>query len=178
MLLDTMKPITLLAMAPSGETFFARDQFDRVWLYQPLGAGEPKVVAERDVERAVTAHAFERFEREFPTWQALDDFRHEHALNLAPLVVSDDDELDLDDVERLSDVARRWISEGKGVQARKLVLRLLRLPAVRVDNTMHERLLGVLEALSEPPTIVFRSSETEPVKEAAHDRWEQLLKVA
>lgn len=174
-----MKPITLLAMAPSGETFFARDQFDRVWLYQPRGAGPPAVVSEPVVERAVVAHGFERMEVAFPTWQALDEFRHEQAVNLAPLVDFDQDAIDLDDVLRLVTVGRRWIDEGEGVRARKLVLRLLRVPAVRADDAAHERLLGLLETVNEPPPLVFQSqTTTEPVKAAAHERWEQLRKVA
>src|SRR5437588_3073505 len=128
-----MDDITLLAMAPSGETFFARDRSGRVWLYQPLGAGAPEVVDEDLAERAIADHGFDRIGQGFRTWQALDDFRQVHAERLAPRVKLDRNDLDLDDVARFLAVAQRWATEGEGPRARKLLLRLLRVPAVRAD---------------------------------------------
>ncbi len=172
------RQITLLAMAPSGETFLARDERGQVWLYQPLGAGAPEIVSESLVERAVADHGFDRIDQSFASWQALDEFRQRRAIRLAERVTVDRDALTLDDVERLLKVAHRWLQDGETGRASRLLTSLLRLPSVRADAPMNDRLLSLLETLAAPPRVVPRPLRTDATAAAAHDRWERTLNVA
>ncbi len=114
--------IMLIAMAPSGETFITRDGNGRVWLHQPEGAGGAGPIADAVAERAVADHGFDRIDEEFETWAALDEFRQARAARVTPAVIVDRNALDLDDVERLLGVGKRWRAEGQGARARRLVL--------------------------------------------------------
>lgn len=160
-------------MAPSGETFLARDRRGQVWLYQPVGAGEPRVVDEALTQRAIADHGFDRVDQEFETWQALDAYRRAHAVPLGPNVQLDRDDLDRENVERFLGVAQRWVAGGEARRARKLVLRLLRLPVVRGDAEVQERLLALLDEFEEPPVRV-EPAQLDPLKRAARERWERL----
>jgi len=132
-----MSPVTLVAMAPSGETFVTREANGRVWLHQPEGAGGAGPIDEATVARAVTDHGFDRIEQDFDGWAALDAFRQERAALVTPPVVVDRDALDLDDVEEMVAVARRWVDEGDGARARRLAFALLRVPAVLAAPDTH-----------------------------------------
>ena len=159
-----------MAMAPSGETVIVRDRSGRVWLHPPQGAGRPEVIDEALAQRAVADHGFERIDRSFQSWEQLDRFRQERASRLNPKVVVNRDALDLEDVERLTAVGRRWVAEGQGARARGLVVELLRLPAVRADGEAHDRLLAFLEELAQPRLSVVSKPLTRR-QAAARERW-------
>lgn len=168
-----MSGIVLLAMAPSGETFFARDSSERVWLIQPEGAGPPRTVDDRLVQRAVADHGFERVEREFSTWPELDDFRQALATRVTPDQIIDRDAFDLEDLRLLIDVAQRWVAEGEGRRARRLALELLRVPAIVADLETHEWLVSFIESLDEP-RAGLRSVPSTSRQSAARARWQAL----
>lgn len=71
--------VTLLAMAPSGESYMVSDAADRVWSIRPPGAGEPRMVETEMVDIAIAKHGFERVDREFQSWAEADRFRLERA---------------------------------------------------------------------------------------------------
>jgi len=169
--------ITLLAMAPSGETFITRHGRGRVWLHQPEGAGGAGPIADTVVERAVADHGFDRIDQDFETWAALDEFRQARAARVTPPVVVDRDALDLDDVRWLIGVGERWRAKGEGARARRLVLELMRVPAVLGDAESHELLVTCLEQVDEPP-IVVASAPSSPLKARAQERWQVLQNAA
>lgn len=146
--MDHTRAITLVSMAPSGETFIARDRSGRLWLYQPEGAGGAGPIDEALAERAVADHGFDHVDRGFATWADLDQFRQEQAARVTPDVMIDRDGFDRHDVERLLGVAKRWIARGEGHLARRLVTELLRVPAVRSDPELLDKLVSVVEELA------------------------------
>jgi len=164
--------ITLLAMAPSGETFIVRHPNGQVWLIQPAGAGEPELVDEEVVARAVADHGFHRLDEEFESWADLDDFRQRRAAEVTPEVIVDRDALDLDDVRQFLDAGRRWVADGEGPLALSLALELLRVPVVRADPQALDSVVSFLETLNAAPPDIH-SQPTTPLQSAARDRWRQ-----
>jgi len=166
-----MDRITLMAMAPSGETYLARDRVGRIWLIQPLGAGEPEVVDASVVDRAVAHGGFDKVEEAFDSWEALDRFRQERAALAVPDVVVDRERLDIDDVDEMLVVVRRWIDGSEPARARRATIALLRLPVARADAAIHERLVVILEELDQPPRR-FHSQPLTADQRAARNRWD------
>lgn len=169
-----MDGVTLLAMAPSGEVLLARDAVGQVWLIRPEGAGRPEVIDEELAERGIAEHGFHRVDREFTDWRALDDFRQERAAAVAPAIVVEHESLDLEDVQRLLKVGRRWIAEGNGPRARRLAFELLRVPAVRVHEESHDDVVSLLEKLDRAPVQV-RSTPATELQSAARARWREVV---
>lgn len=165
-----MDRITLLAMAPSGETFLARDRFGKVWLFQPVGAGETAEVDAGLVERAVAFGGFDRIDEQFDSWEELHQFRQDRAALVVPDVVVDSDRLDDRDVTEMLDVATRWRDAGEPVRAQRAVLALLRLPVARGDANLNERLVSFLEGLAQPPAR-FPSEPRTAEHRAARERY-------
>ena len=172
-----MRPIILVAMAPSGETFITRDSGGRLWLHQPEGAGGAGSIDEARARRAVADHGFEPVDREFADWASLDEFRQQQAAQVTPAVVVEVDAFDLEDVDRLLAVGRDWKDEGDLTGAWRLVVELLRVPAVRADAATHETLVGFLAELSKPEDGPSPAS-TSPVKARARERWHQVTNAA
>ena len=166
-----MDRIALLAMAPSGETYLARDHIGRIWLMPPRGAGEPEVVDVDVVDRAIAYGGFDQIDEEFDSWPDLDRFRQERAALVVPDVIVDRDRLDAEDVCEMVAVVRRWIDDGERGQARRATFALLRLPVALDDAALHERLVTILEELDQP-AMPFRSQPVTATKRAARDRWD------
>ena len=165
-----MDRITLLAMAPSGETYLARDRFGKVWLFQPVGAGETTEVDAGLVERAVAFGGFDRIDEHFDSWDELERFRQVRAALVVPDVVVDPERLDGDDVTEMLVVATRWRDAGEPVRAQRAVLALLRLPIARADPDLNERLVSFLEGLTQPPAR-FPSEPRTAMHQAARERY-------
>ncbi|MFF1389107.1 hypothetical protein [Rhodococcus erythropolis] len=72
---DPSDTVTLIAMPPSGETFFVRDGFGITWLVRPPGAGIPLRSDTESAERAVSHQSWDRIDRLFDSWSALDEYR-------------------------------------------------------------------------------------------------------
>jgi hypothetical protein len=172
-----MDPITLLAMAPSGETYLARDRGGRIWLIQPLGAGENEVVDTDLVERAVADGGFDRIDAQFNSWEELDRFRQERAALVVPDIVVDRDRLDAEDVDEMLAVVRKWIDGGERARARRATFAFLKLPIARTEATIHERLVAILEEL-ERPLMRFQSQPVTATQRAARDRWDAQERLA
>jgi hypothetical protein len=162
--------IALLAMAPSGETYMARDPFGRVWLLQPPGAGEPLVIDASVVDAAVGKHGFERVDREFTSWAELDRFRLEMASLTTRLPAAEARPLDLEDVARLFGVVRRWAAGGETSRARQASFALLEEPVVLGDPAVHHRILLFLKDLGEPRSLLAPDPGSDD-KAKYHDRW-------
>ncbi|HVF13722.1 MAG TPA: hypothetical protein VM942_03935 [Acidimicrobiales bacterium] len=165
-----MGSIALLAMAPSGETYMVRDEFGRTWLIQPPGAGDPRVIEPDVVELAVARHGFDKIDQDFPSWSDLDRFRQARAASAAPPLAVEARPLDLDDVERLFRVVRRWADQGEVHCARRAVFALLAAPAVRADAEVHGRLIAFVQGLEEPASP-FVAAPTSEEKRRARDRY-------
>jgi hypothetical protein len=164
-------------MAPSGEVFITLDSGGRQWLHQPEGAGGDGPVDDETVLRAIADHGFDRIDREFPDWAALDAFRQERAALVTPPVVVDQDAFDLTDVAELLSVGREWKAEGDVSGAWRLVIELLRVPAVRADTAVHESLVVFLAELSKPELGPAPGSPS-PAKDRARKRWQQVKNAA
>lgn len=168
-----MDRITLLAMAPSGETYLARDRAERVWLFQPIGAGEPEIVDPSLVGRAVAHGGFDRVDRDFESWDDLDRFLNDRASLVVQEFVRDPSELDSHDVARLLAVARSWMDDGHHRRATQTALALLSLPAARADVAVHDRLVALLVELGQPSPR-WRSEPKTDAQRAVRERWDSL----
>ena len=163
---------TLVAMSRSGETFITRSKRHPLWLHLPPGAGGSGPLDEAGAERAVADHGFVRIDKDFATWDDLDAFRQEEAANFAPPVAIEPAGLDAEDVQEMLDVARRWSTEGEPGQSRRLLLRLLLVPAARAEADLQDRIVAALEALDEPDLgLRLRQLPTDPLKLAARRRY-------
>jgi hypothetical protein len=166
-----VKPVTLVAMAPSGATLLVRDTSDRTWLCPSPGAGQPCVIDPERVEQVIARGDLERIDREFASWEELDAFRQERARRVTPQTIVDIDSFDAHDVERHLAVAERWLAEGDAERPRKLAFRLLRTPVAHSDAEVHERLVNLLERLGQP-VLSLRSTPRTPLQAAARERWQ------
>jgi hypothetical protein len=164
--------VTLVAMTRSGATLVLRDRVDRLWLYPPEGAGRPRVVSPELADQVIARQDMERVDRDFQSWQDLDEFRQERASALTPTTIVDLQALDPDDIESLLGVAERWRAEGDAERARRLVIKLLGTPVARADEALHARLLALLERLEEP-RLDIRPGPRTPRQAAARERWQQ-----
>jgi hypothetical protein len=166
-----VKPVTLVAMAPSGATLVVRDTDDRTWLYPSPGAGQPRLIDSERVEQVIARGDLERIDRDFAGWEELDAFRQERARRVTPQTIVDIDSFDAHDVERHLAVAEQWLAEGDADRPRKLALRLLRTPVARSDTEVSDRLIDFLERLGEP-VVAFRSTPRTSLQAAARERWQ------
>jgi hypothetical protein len=166
-----VKPVTLVAMAPSGATLLVRDSDDRTWLCPSPGAGQPCLIDPERIEQVIARGDLERIDRDFAGWEELDAFRQERARRVTPQTILDIDSFDAHDVERHLSVAERWLANGDADRPRKLALRLLRTPVARSDAEVHERLIDLLERVGEP-LIAFRSTPRTSLQAAARERWQ------
>lgn len=171
---EGFESITLLALAPSGETLMVRDRSGRIWLIRPPGAGPSQLVDVPVVERAIADHGFLRIEQDFENWETLEAYRQERAAEIMPGVAVSRHALDSEDVRRLLGVARRWITDDRGPQARALALELLRTNAARQDINLHEELVSFLADMNElRPDFV--SEPATPLQASARQRWSESL---
>lgn len=169
--------ITLVCMAPSGETFVTRDERGLMWLHQPVGAGGAGPVDEATATFAVAQHGFDRIERTFDDWPALDDYRLERAALVTPAVVVDREAFDVHDVRRLLAVAQEWAAKGDALGASSLVLELLKVPAVRDDPETYAALVEFLEGPGRPRPLLGPPPAS-PLKAKARQVWKQLHDIA
>lgn len=65
--------IRLLAMSPSGESFFTRDHDGTFWQQWRLGLDFCRQATESEVNAAVLEHGFERVDLDFETWEEARD---------------------------------------------------------------------------------------------------------
>ncbi len=169
--------ITLVAMARSGEVLIVRDASGQTWLYQPEGAGGSGRIDEETIEWAMRSLGLVSVMASFNSWEELDDYRQRRASEATPSVLTDPRNFDLADVQRLRVVAERWADAGRGVDARRLVLRLLHVPAVLTDPKTHDDLVRLVERLD---TLTLPSMPKSPNgrKAAARERWRAILPAA
>jgi hypothetical protein len=166
-----MKPVTLVAMAPSGATLVVRDPDDRTWLCPSPGAGQPHVIDPERVEQAIAYGDLERIDQDFADLKELDAFRQERARRVTPQMIVDIDAFDAHDVEELLEVAEEWLAEGDAARPRKLAYRLLRTPVACSDVEVNERLVGFLERLEEP-VVALSSTPSTKRHAAGRERWQ------
>jgi hypothetical protein len=164
--------ICLIAIAPSGAVLVVRDRDGRLWLYPPEGAGVPRMLDDRLAEQVIARQGLKRVDREFGTWAELDEFREEYAAQTAPDVKIDVAGLDAEDVEGFLAVAERWLADGDLDRSRRLLVRLLRVPALGENADTYERLVTMLEGFDAPPRPALRSEPRTPLQEAARERFD------
>lgn len=81
--------IRLLAMSPSGESFYVRRDNGTFWQHWRLGPGIPRQVTKFEVGVAVATHDFERVDLDFETWEeARDEFLRRVRRSPEPVVVT------------------------------------------------------------------------------------------
>jgi len=160
------RELRLLALAPSGETYFV--EIDGVaWLMRPPGAGGARSVDPSVVDRAVTNHGFERVDRTFERAEDLDAFRNEVAARIAPDEATRPESFDEDDVRRLLGVARRWRA-ADDPRAGRLLSRLLEAPAALANRDL---LLEIAELLKPEPAIDLSTKAPDVLGQAARERF-------
>lgn len=169
---DTSRLVTLVAMPDSGEVFIVRDDNGAVWLIQPPGAGDPELITNGVVERAVVDHGFERIEESFTSWAQLDAERQRRAgVGLTPRGV-DVERFDSEDVAQVMRALQRCRRRGQIVRARRVAHRLLRAPVLQRDLGLYRGLVEFLEELdaippSPPFSVVDDASERMPARQRA-----------
>lgn len=166
----------LMSMARSGETFITHDDRRGYWLHLPEGAGGAGPISASDAARAVRDHGFVPVERDFTSWPDLDDFLEAEAATLGPIASPDPTTFDRTDVEELLAIAREWLVTGEGPRAQRLVTQLFRAPVSLSQPDLRDELLGLLDRLGTTTPVLRseRSAAHDPVKAAAHRRWEHL----
>lgn len=165
---------TLVAMAPSGETFISTTSTRGPWLHVAPGAQGAGPIEPADVDRAVADHGFIRVDRAFATWTELDDDRNRRAAEAIAPVEIDVDELDRDDIDELLGVAERWLGQHERARAGRLVTRLLRASVVKSSPALLDAISAILERATESTTSSYVRSAEDPVKQMAHRRWDTL----
>jgi hypothetical protein len=166
----------LLAMTATGDVFFADDGFGTVWLFEALAGGDPLRVERSEVDDAVARHGIERVDREFASWDALDEFRRGRAGAFLEQFAPASHELTVDDARRGVAQARRWLQGNERALARKLALHLLGIDAVRLDKALMDEVRAVIEEATEPrlrvPRRLPRGDLVTRSMERYRDRWE------
>lgn len=142
------RPITLVAMPPSGEVFIARDG-DTLWLVPPPGAGPRKVIDEETVARAVADHGFDLIDESFPSWAELDAERQQRAGIGLTAVKIDVDDFDASDVRGVLRALERFRRRGQSARSRRVAHRLLEAPVVRSDDELHASVMALLYELDD-----------------------------
>lgn len=141
--------IALLAMAPSGESFLARDQSGTTWLVHPPGAGDAEVVSGEIVDEAVR-QGWDRVEQTFTSWAQLDNARQVRVAATGRQGRVDVSRFDGEDVRRVLAVVDSWQRSGEVIRARRALHRLLQdATVVRADNGLFETVTRVLTELDE-----------------------------
>ena len=129
--------IRLLALSPSGEAFFTRDQHGVIREHWRLGGLDPLQVSEREVDRAVVDHGFERAGVDLETWAEVED-EFDRRIRRAdePLVPTPAT------ARALPPVLDRWLAwPADRPNVVPLVLRLLQEDSVRQSGDLARTLL-------------------------------------
>lgn len=129
--------IRLLAVSPSGEAFFTRDQHGVIREHWRLGGLDPLQVSEHEVGRAVVDHGFERAGVDLKTWAEVED-EFDRRIRRAdePLVPT------AATARALLPVLDRWLAwPADRPNVVPLVLRLLEEVAIRQDAELSRRLV-------------------------------------
>lgn len=147
------------------------DQHGAQWIVQPRGAGDPQIVGDDVVERAVIGHGFDRIERSFETWERLDAERQRRAgLGLAAVQI-DVEHFDAEDVQQMMRALGRCRQRDQIPQARRVAHRLLRAPVIRQNLDLYRDLVAFLDELDEIPVPrVSTTTSAEPDREPARAR--------
>lgn len=142
--------ITLVAMAPSGETFIARDADGVLRLYAP--ARPPEGVDDETVERALLA-GFDRVEKSFASWAELNAERQRRAGLIRRDVRADVTTWDAARTRRAFSQIASWIVAGRVTSARRVLQELLHAPVVMQEPTLVEEIAELLDRCSEYETV-------------------------
>lgn len=165
------RSVTLVAMPPSGEVFIVRDHDGAQWLVQPPGAGDPELVTDKVVERAVIDHGFDRIEESFETWKHLDADRQRRAGIGHTAMHVDVERFDAEDVRQMMRAMRRCRQRGEIPRAVRVAHRLLRAPVLREDLELFEELVAFLDELDAiPAATVPTAIDVEPDRIPARAR--------
>jgi hypothetical protein len=167
--------IRLLAMTGAGDVFFADDGRGHIWLFDSMSDDDPVIVSEQEVDRAVADHGLVQVEQEFPSWDALDDFRRSRARLFLERFTPQRQDLTAADVRRGVQQVRRWINDNEQSRGRELALYLLRAEVVRADKELHSELLDLLKESVRPLLRIHRPQfDEELVRQGTQrmrDRW-------
>lgn len=139
--------IKLLAVAPSGEVFFTRDQHGQVWEHRRLGLLDPIQVGEQVVDRVVLDHGYERVDEDAETWGDVEDLVErrirrieKHDLPVNRVVA-----------QSMLPVIDNWLASSADRHlVVPLVTRLLEEDTVAGDATLRRQLLERVQRASAP----------------------------
>lgn len=166
--------VALLAMPPSGETYFVRDQCDTVWLIHPPGAGEPTISTLDDVKEAVALHDWNRVDQSFANWEDLDRTRQ-----VLAAAVSGHRRLDLARFDRfeITRLLNRHSDPRTDEQIRRATIIVSRLlheaPLVReVDEIFFQATTLLNRLLSNRPTPQTTDPQSSSRRSRAYARME------
>jgi hypothetical protein len=137
------RSIILVAMAPSGETFLARDAEGALLLFPP--GRPPEQVDDEVAERAVLA-GFVRVDMPFASWVALDQERQRRAGSVVRDFAVDVTTWDVARLRRALPALETWIEQGRTGPARTVLHQLLRAPVVRAQDGLLDEISGLLQS--------------------------------
>jgi hypothetical protein len=86
--------------------------------------------------------------------------------------------LDVADIVELLGVAEQWIANSEGQRASQLVSKLLRIPVVRQDDALFDKVTTIMLELSGAPHAPIRRLSLRPMQTAARNRWGTLQAAA
>ena len=146
---------SLLAMTPAGEAAFVRDDRQRIWLIKFSERYRQKSVTVNEVETAINKYGWVQVDVDFPSWDALDNYRLQRAAdgldNLPDPEVADYDHRDVEVI------LKRVATAGpeRRADAEKLLTDLmLRCRAVRTDDELAAMVAEQLDAIRQPPSLI------------------------
>ncbi len=142
--------IALVAMAPSGETFIARDADGVLRLYAP--ARPAHAVDGKTVERALLA-GFDRVEKSFASWAELDAERQRRAGPVRSDVRADVTTWDAARTRRALSSIASWIAEGRVASARRVLHEVLRAPILVEEPALLTEVAELLERTDEYESV-------------------------
>ena len=133
--------VRLLAMAPSGEVYFTKDQYGAVWRHRPLGGHQPVEVNEPTVDWVVHRYDYTRVDEDFANFADAEA----HVRNSVPAKVVSPDDLPVGPtVARADRIMRGWLDSPSD---RRLIVatvnRLLADERVRADAQLTNDLLAL-----------------------------------
>lgn len=144
--------IRVLAMSPSGETFFTRDANGVVWQHRRLSGLSALKVGETAVSWAITEHGYDRIDEDVENWPAVEALVEGRIRRIETNLV-----VNPEIARRMLPVLDRWnLSPTDRPLVSRLVSRLLADDAVAGDSELRGALLdrlGTTGGSPEPASI-------------------------
>jgi len=159
----------LIAMSRSGDVVISQDD-NRYWLHLPPTAGGVRPLDENELDRYISFGDLSEIGESFDTYQLLATAVSAEAAKL-PLPGIDPSTWDGTDVVDMLAEVEALIADGEHGEATALARLLVSLPVVRLDEGLHDQVLGYLVGTAVAMRPAFQTSVAASVVESARERW-------